>query len=149
MSLIRLVYFSRSRIEKDATGTRRELAKILAGSNQKNSACGVTGALVLHDNWFAQVLEGDRRAVNGTFERICRDERHDSVDIVEVGAVAERLFPQWSMALGRNLDVGMAMRFGTGPHFQPSEMTAEGLVRLLTEVMREEAPARVYAAQSA
>lgn len=149
MSLIRLVYFSRSRIEKDATGTRRELAKILAIANQKNSASGVTGALVLHDDCFAQVLEGDRRFVNETFQRICRDERHDCVDILEVGTVAERLFPQWSMALGRNLDAAVAMRFGTGPRFQPSEMTAEGLTRLLTEVMREEAPARVYAAQSA
>ena len=149
MSLTRLVYFSHSRLDKDAPGMRRELANILAKANQKNSACGLSGALVLHDDYFAQVLEGDRRFVNETFQRICRDDRHDGIDIAEISTVAERLFPQWSMALGRKLDPAVAMRFGIGARFEPSSMTADGLVRMLTEVIREEAPVRVYQAQSA
>ncbi len=95
-TVFRLVYRSRSRIAP--ADANAEFGRILRVARANNAACGVTGALLFYDGWFAQALEGPRTAVVELFERIRRDPRHDSVDISAQSEVAERAFARWAMA---------------------------------------------------
>ncbi|MDE2581651.1 MAG: BLUF domain-containing protein [Rhodospirillales bacterium] len=100
-TLHRVVYVSRSRIAPQMM--RGELDQILAQAQAANLGSRVTGALLFSRTGFAQVLEGPLAAVAETFERIQRDPRHGDVVVLESGSVAERVFPDWSMALAGDL----------------------------------------------
>ena len=60
---------------------------------------GITGALMLYDDWFAQVLEGPQAAVEALYAKIKVDKRHDSVRLNEAGPTTKRLFGKWAMAV--------------------------------------------------
>jgi hypothetical protein len=95
-TIFRLVYRSHSRIpDADANA---ELGRILRGARTNNASSDVTGALMLYDHWFAQVLEGPKAAVRTLFERIAADPRHDAVEVHEQGTVGARVFSRWAMA---------------------------------------------------
>lgn len=94
----RLIYRSHSLLPAGSQG-QAELADILKGARLKNSALGITGALMLYDDWFAQVLEGPQPAVEGLFAKIKADPRHDAVRLNEAGPAAKRLFEKWAMAI--------------------------------------------------
>lgn len=70
---------------------------ILSSSIRNNQQAGITGVLLMGKKHFLQVLEGEFEAVNGSFERIVKDPRHENVRIVAFGPVEERLFSQWEM----------------------------------------------------
>jgi len=92
----RLIYRSHSRIPTSAD--REELGKILRSSRANNLHNGVTGALLMYEGWFAQVLEGSKEQVLQLFDRIKVDPRHDAVVVYEEGEVAAPVFARWSMA---------------------------------------------------
>ena len=94
--LYMLVYRSHSLVAPERTDT--ELAHILRGARAKNAALDVTGALMLYDSWFAQVLEGPEQAVLALFERIKADHRHNGVEVLEQGLTPARAFQRWAMA---------------------------------------------------
>ncbi len=94
----RLIYRSHSLLAgggKDETA----LAAILKQARSRNAERGITGALMLYDDWFAQVLEGPQAAVEALFATIKRDTRHDTVRLYEAAAVPKRLFGKWAMAV--------------------------------------------------
>lgn len=95
-TVFRLIYRSHSRIP-DAS-ERQELGDILRTARANNAAAGLTGALLLYNNWFAQVLEGPEDKVMTLFERIRADKRHDAVEIRQQSPAAPRLFTRWAMA---------------------------------------------------
>ena len=92
----RLIY--RSRSLAPAADQDRGLGDILRVARTNNARLGVTGALLVYDNWFAQTLEGPEATVRALFERIRRDPRHDTVEVRGEGLVAERVFARWAMA---------------------------------------------------
>lgn len=94
----RLIYRSHSLMSAGAAG-QSELADILKGARVKNAGLGITGALMLHDDWFAQILEGPQAAVEDLFTRIKADPRHNSVRLSEAGPTAKHLFDKWAMAI--------------------------------------------------
>ncbi|WP_164519484.1 BLUF domain-containing protein [Nocardioides ferulae] len=75
-----------------------ELVDLLAGSRARNEAAGITGLLLYRDGNVIQTLEGPHVAVEETFARIRRDPRHRGVIVLLREEVAERAFPEWSMA---------------------------------------------------
>ena len=92
----RLIYRSHSKLaDKDEAG----LADILRAARTNNAALGVTGALMLYDDWFAQVLEGPQAVVEGLYAKIKQDARHDSIRLNEAAPVPKRLFGKWAMAV--------------------------------------------------
>ena len=95
-AVFRLIYRSRSRIEP----ARSELAlsDILGVARSKNTALGITGALMLYQDWFAQVLEGDEARVRALFATIRADGRHASVQVTEQLGGVRRTFARWAMA---------------------------------------------------
>jgi Sensors of blue-light using FAD len=94
--IYRLIYRSHSLLgPKDDAG----LAEILKTARGNNAGLGVTGALMLYDDWFAQVLEGPQPVVEALFARIKSDARHNGVSLKEAGPAPKRLFGKWAMAV--------------------------------------------------
>ena len=94
--VFRLVYSSRSRI--DADERKSELGAIFTFARRNNRALGITGALVVTDDAFAQTLEGEETAVRELYERIREDARHDEVTLLQAETVGGRVFGRWAMA---------------------------------------------------
>lgn len=97
-TLFRILYFSRNCTEEIGDQQSGSLNQILSASRSNNKNVGVTGALMFNAGYFAQVLEGPKREIEKTFERIQRDPRHTDVVVLECSDIASRDFPEWSMA---------------------------------------------------
>jgi Sensors of blue-light using FAD len=121
MGLLRLAYVSQSRLAGDPD-ERAHIADILLSSRRNNEEENITGALLATDNCFAQVLEGGRRAVEATFERISHDPRHQDIALLLSEPIAGRQFPQWSMA-----------------YIGPSQSAADAVARVTRDVETSEA----------
>lgn len=138
MYLQRLIYYSHNAIKalnKPATG---EIKTILAASKRNNPAAGITGALLFNGTYFAQVLEGDRKAITETFCRISSDPRHCDIVIMEAKPITERLFSDWSLGFAGHSDVmdNLYVKFGPTVGFNPAKMSADGLLGLVVDVHR-------------
>jgi len=96
--LYRLVYSSRPAIGGSHDELRRQLGQILRASRRRNPELELTGALMLRDGCFLQALEGPIAALESLFERICRDERHGAVTLLELSPIDRRDFGDWAMA---------------------------------------------------
>jgi Sensors of blue-light using FAD len=92
----RLIYRSCNRIPPERRPA--ELGKLFTTARSNNKKAGITGALLLSGPWFVQTLEGDEDLVRSLLARIEQDARHDTVSLLEAGAVDTRAFPRWSMA---------------------------------------------------
>lgn len=95
LPIVSLTY--RSRAHQHSIDAR-VLASILASAQEHNVDNDVTGALAYGGGYFVQVLEGPEGAVAETMERITRDPRHDSLEIIGPLPVSRREFPDWCMA---------------------------------------------------
>lgn len=95
-AVFRLIYRSRSNIPD--TDLDEALGEILQVARVNNAAKGITGALMLYDHWFAQVLEGEEAEIQKLFAVIRSDPRHRSIDVTEQTRVPGRAFARWAMA---------------------------------------------------
>lgn len=75
-----------------------DLEDILESAQIANASEGITGALVYVDGHFLQVLEGEQKSVEDLMRRIVKDLRHEAVDVLHAGEVAEATFRDWQMA---------------------------------------------------
>ena len=99
VKIYRLVY--RSEIVKplDTVEREREVAAIMNVSLRWNYANGITGALLLSDSGYAQVLEGPSHAVKALFGHIACDARHQNLELLYKEYDLERDFPNWAMTV--------------------------------------------------
>lgn len=138
--LYRLVYASRNLLEANEAEATAAIAQILETSRRNNAKVGVTGALLFNGGAFAQVLEGPRRAVESTFERIQRDERHGEVTVLQCGPVESRGFANWSMgfvgrsARGQTLWSGLARESG----FDLSRLDGDAVFAMLHSLVLDD-----------
>ncbi len=98
MGLFRLAYLSSSAMEVSPEDYQLELSEILLSSRRNNAENGITGALLTNRQYFSQVLEGERPAVDAVYHRVAEDDRHKNLVIISAGDVVKRLFQEWSMA---------------------------------------------------
>jgi Sensors of blue-light using FAD len=70
---------------------------ILLQARRNNPGNDLTGALIVRSDLYLQLLEGPQAAIDATFARIARDDRHLGVRLLVRETVAERLFPAWTM----------------------------------------------------
>jgi Sensors of blue-light using FAD len=96
-AVFRLIYRSKSLIAAEKLD--EELGNILRAARHKNAERGITGALLLYDNWFAQTLEGEEAEVRAIYALIEKDKRHGSIQLREEGVSASRIFSRWAMAM--------------------------------------------------
>lgn len=138
MMLIRLTYFSRSRLDHWYGSKDCGIAEILATSVANNSRDCITGALICDDRWFLQALEGAENKVSATFERILRDQRHRDVSLVTMQPVAERRYPNFAMVcLCHGQDNNDLFRhYAEDESFDPRQMRADRLSDLIEAVVQ-------------
>ena len=92
MEMTRLIYTSRHKGLSAAV-----IDNILEGSRANNVRDVVTGALVVGEDSFLQLLEGSRSAIGRCFLRIMQDKRHQDIQIISCGAERRRMFQAWNM----------------------------------------------------
>ncbi len=95
-AVFRLMY--RSRIRIPVQTRKAQLGEIFSIARSNNKRLDVTGALLLSEHWFVQVLEGAEDAVRGLYAAIEADPRHDTVTLVETTPEDGRIFGRWAMA---------------------------------------------------
>jgi len=96
-----LVYVSAA---KNQT-TDFDVGEILRQSRSNNAKYGISGMLLYSDGNFMQALEGEAAAVEQTFARIMRDERHSGLIELTRFEIAKRQFSEWSMAFRSPTDL--------------------------------------------
>ncbi len=143
MPLYRIAYISTSRL----AGTPREredIAAILLASRRNNEEAEITGALLATDHRFAQVLEGERGAIEAAYRRIARDQRHTGVTQLLADAIAARQFEEWSMAfIGPSQSAEEAVaRVTPGLASSNAGVVARGLVTFMSRTIEGETDAR-------
>ncbi len=136
----RLIYASH-RVDQ-SPGALDEIFKV---SLVNNSRDGITGALIIGDEFVVQVLEGDRRLVSECMWRIVRNNWHKDIELVAVNLVPHRLFAEWSLQRIEAAAIGKKVLkpFLIDGAFQPKQMTQasiEGLCRMLSD--QESGPPR-------
>lgn len=94
MTTHRLVYTSKRKDNCDDF----EIQKILAACKQNNTKIAITGILVHSDQKFIQVLEGEKSRIEGLYEKISKDDRHDNVRLRSLKPIQKRTFGEWHMA---------------------------------------------------
>ncbi|MPZ39540.1 MAG: blue light sensor protein [Rhizobiales bacterium] len=141
MMLIRLIYFSRNRLDEWYDRKDAGIAEILATSVANNLRDCITGALICDERWFVQALEGAENKVSAAFERILRDQRHRDVSLVTMQAVSERRYPNAAMAcVMRSQDNDDLFRhYGEDACFDPRQVRPERLSDLIEAVVQRRA----------
>lgn len=86
----RIIYFSRATLDADPETRAEQTAQLVRTSRRQNEFSLMTSILVHDKGYFTQMLEGDRDALNQTFNRISQDNRHKDVRIVEWREVPRR-----------------------------------------------------------
>lgn len=122
----RIVYVSRA-----APGIGlREAYDIIRTSHNRNRQHNLTGALILIDGHFLQVLEGDAWQVRERFARIATDPRHSQVEVRLQDRVAQPTFGGEWMALRHGDAIGDDVRaaFGYAPGLPADRMDGLRLV---------------------
>lgn len=144
MYLSRLIYYSRNAIPETGNPLRAELKGILDACQRNNPPMGVSGALLFNETYFAQVLEGDRKAITETFCRISADPRHSDLVILEACPIDRRRFAAWSMGfVGEPVAEEVHRRYCISNQFNPAKMTADALLGFMVE-LTEAVPQMVH-----
>ena len=128
--LTRLIYISRAVGPQTTTVT----TQILETARSYNKAHNLTGVLCQGKGLYVQVLEGERSVVNGLYNRIVADNRHEHTEIVHFGEIDTRQFKDWSMALV-HLSVDDPMVTMKHPEFDPYSANSTAILGLITELL--------------
>jgi blue light- and temperature-responsive anti-repressor len=89
----RLIYCS----ERSPSCSDADISGLVAKSALSNRSADISGLLLVDDTIFAQMLEGERRAVTSLFLRLAADRRHSGITLIECVDIDERLCPDWGM----------------------------------------------------
>lgn len=125
----RIVYVSRAAAGVGAA----ETYNIIRHAHNRNQARGLTGALLLLDGWFVQVLEGESFRLQPCFERIRQDPRHEALSLRGRELSEQRLFAdQWmALRLGQDLPQGLLQQWGYAPGLPAERFDGQRLQALV------------------
>ncbi|KRB82834.1 hypothetical protein ASE00_12505 [Sphingomonas sp. Root710] len=90
------IYISRSLLSPSDTDA--EIRAIVEVSRRNNARLDLSGALMLAERTFAQVIEGPQASVIKIQQRILADARHADVKTLWDGRIERRRFAEWSLA---------------------------------------------------
>jgi hypothetical protein len=124
--LERIIYVSQARHDVCASAAY----EIIRVSHNRNSLHGLTGALIMLDGYFLQVLEGDAFHVSQRLAAISKDPRHHSLDLRQRTSIETLTFPEEWMALRLAAGVSDELKtaFGYAPGFPPDRFTTAQLL---------------------
>lgn len=89
----RIIYLS-SGVKIFSDEEINDLLKISRENNQNN---GITGLLLYSDGNFMQIIEGEKEAVESTYNKILNDTRHRNVILITNESIKQRNFSEWKM----------------------------------------------------
>jgi len=135
MALYRLIYVSQAASSLDYS----DLVDILQKSEQNNKAVGITGMLSFGDSMFLQVLEGSRRTVSQTYNRILLDKRHHNAELIDFSEIEHRDFGVWSMKVVQiDNQAGvrdLILKYSNSSTFSPISMSGSQSLNFLRELI--------------
>ncbi len=136
MKLVQLIYVSTLAPGVDVS----ELSQIREASARNNAVNGVTGILVFGENYFLQQIEGGASAVNALFSKICRDRRHERIQLLTYEEVAEREFEQWGMKVVMLTKEKMKSiyKYSSKTQFLPYELSSKNALAMLKSLQHKE-----------
>ncbi len=131
--LVRLVYTSRAK----EVATPEVMHSILTASRKNNPTNGITGVLCTNGAVFLQMLEGGRKEVNDTYNRIANDTRHHDVQILHFEEITERKFSAWSMGKVSfdRVNVSILLKHSSKAVLDPYRVSGSASVALLEELV--------------
>ncbi|MEO5969280.1 MAG: BLUF domain-containing protein [Bdellovibrionia bacterium] len=94
-----LTYSSKASELLSDKALKMELKSILNNARIRNSRENITGLLLFRSRNFFQLLEGPKKSVLTTFQKISKDQRHEKLEIISEIEIegAPRIFPSWQM----------------------------------------------------
>lgn len=112
---------------------------IVTQAAARNAALGVTGLLLVHDDWFVQALEGPRRAVSDLLQSIGRDRRHAEMELIGFQPIDQRMFADWTMAQARYDPhlASLVLAVQDRDRFDPKRLEPVVVLMLLAEAARQ------------
>jgi hypothetical protein len=141
--LVRLSYASTATFEEkpNAVGIEVNVGRILMQSRRNNARMAIGGVLHYGDGCFFQCLEGEREAVEQTYQRIGEDSRHRDVEVLALNQVNERLFRDWSMKyVAIEKEIAALVKASGSKRFNPYEFDEALIQRLLENCVRSQDP---------
>lgn len=128
-----LLYVSRSTLFMP--DDERVVEEIVEGARGRNTALGITGALIFTHRHFAQYVEGPEVGIAELMASLRRDPRHCDMDIVSHSRSQRRRFDDWSMAYaGPSVFVEQQVEAALGSGLEDAtSLSAERLIRLMAE----------------
>jgi hypothetical protein len=134
MALYRLIYVSQAVAGLEYP----DFIQILQKSEFNNKQVGITGMLVFGDSMFLQVLEGSRRKVSQTYNRILLDKRHVNAELIDFSEIDHRNFTVWSMKLielnNQPEARDIILKYSNSQTFSPISMTGKQSLNFLREI---------------
>jgi hypothetical protein len=95
--MIRLIYVSTCSPDLSLD----DVEGIVTVAQSWNTKKGISGMLCWSGEFFLQCLEGERSTVSALFTKICKDPRHNAVEILIAAPTSVRWFGQWGMGYSR------------------------------------------------
>ena len=77
--------------------SEHDLHQLLIHCRRNNAAASVTGALLYHNGYFMQLIEGPLGAINSIYDHIQADSRHEVLSVLFEDEISARFFPDWTM----------------------------------------------------
>lgn len=74
------------------------LFNLLIEARKKNKQLDITGHLLYCDMTFTQCIEGPPASIQTLWNSLQKDDRHHNLELLSRHPIAERRFPDWSMA---------------------------------------------------
>ena len=117
-----------------------EVARILEQARRNNERNGITGALVINESYFLQVIEGSRPIINALLQELVKDKRHLSLRIVECREVEQRRWGKWSMKYLNPNDLHNedVLRFSSSAEFNPYLMSASQIMLFIEALSKRQ-----------
>ena len=111
------------------------LEDILKSGRENNTKNGITGLLCFKNKYFIQCLEGSRKEVNETYNRILNDGRHSNVVLLEYSDINVREFNDWCMGYipTSKLTDPLILKFSKSNEFNPYDMSSTSAYMLILE----------------
>jgi hypothetical protein len=78
----------------------------LRSCEKNNPSKDITGVLLHSKNHFLQYLEGSKDEIVDLYEKIKTDERHTEVELKNLDAIEDKIFPSWHMGY-RDIDTDL------------------------------------------
>ena len=117
-----------------------EVTRILEQAQRNNERNGITGALVINDSYFLQVIEGSRPIINALLQELVKDKRHLSLRIVECCEVEQRRWGKWSMKYLNPHDLHNedVLKFSSSDEFNPYLMSASQIMLFIEALSKRQ-----------